>query len=411
MGDMTELEISRLGAQGDGIGGAPDVPIYVPYTLPGEIVRADVDGERGRLIEIVRPSAARIAPICRHFTICGGCAMQHLRADDYLAWKREQVKLAFAARGIDAVVEPVFAVAPGGRRRAVFSAVLPKSEVILGFHAARGDVIVDLEECPVVEPAIVAALPGLRDLLVPLLSRRREARVIVVRTEAGLDVAVEDAGHKLTPELRVSLARKARSMGLLRFTLDGETIYAGGDPVLRFGLAEVVPVPGVFLQADATAEAEMIHLVKAATAKAKNVADLFAGVGTFTFPLAERAKVFAVDSDRRATASLDAAVRRTQGLKPITTKTRDLFREPLSPKELEPFDAVVFDPPRAGAEAQARMLARSKVKTIVAVSCNPATLARDARVLIDGGYKLGAVSPIDQFVFSAHIEAAAVLRR
>ncbi|MBZ0208275.1 MAG: methyltransferase, partial [Hyphomicrobium sp.] len=254
-------------------------------------------------------------------------------------------------------------------------------------------------------------LPGLRRLAEPLMSRRAPGRVVVTLAANGLDVAIEDVPGDPPPEVREFLAREAAALKLARLTISGDTLYQATVPAVRFGTANVVLPARSFLQAAPAAEAEMVRLVTQAVGEARRVVDLFCGMGTITFPLAQRAPVLAVDGDKQAVAALQSAAKRTPGLKPIEAKLRDLFREPLSARELLGFDAAVFDPPRAGAATQAALLAESSVKTIAAVSCNPATLARDARILLDGGYKLERVTPIDQFLYSPHIEAVAVFRR
>ncbi|MEQ1717841.1 MAG: class I SAM-dependent RNA methyltransferase [Hyphomicrobium sp.] len=404
-----ELKIDYIGYKGHGVSETEDRTFYLPYTLPGEKVRVTDEGG-GTLEKILEESLDRIAPVCRHFGVCGGCALQHMAKPAYLEWKREQVIEAFRARGIR---EPILSVIPctGKRRRAAFSARRTTTGVMLGFHEAGTHNLVDVQECVVLHPAIVAALPGLRALLAPMLSRRGEARVVVTWTEAGLDVALSDMPDKLTPEIRTHIASAARAARIVRVSVESDVAFESLTPFLKFGRAEVSPPPGVFLQAVAEAETVMGGLIVTAIGKAKTAADLFCGVGAFTFRLAERAKVFAADSDKVAITALIAASKNATGLKPIEAITRDLFREPLSATEMNGYDAVVFDPPRAGAESQARMIAKSKVKTVVAVSCNPATLARDARVLMDGGYKLETVTPIDQFLYTPHIEVVAVFRR
>ncbi len=410
MTDGVELRIDRVGAQGDGVAASEAGPVFVPLTLGGELVRARVDGDRGRLVAVLEASLDRVAPVCRHFGVCGGCALQHMAAPAYAAWKREQVVAAFGSRGIDADVSEVVACA-GKRRRAVFSAKRTSTCVVLGFHEAGSHELVDLAICPVVDPRIVAALPALRELVAPLTSRRGEVRIIATWTEAGLDIALEDVGQSLTPEIRAHIARASQAGRFARVSISDDLAYEALAPFLTMGAAEVVLPPGAFLQAVADAEVAMAELVISAIGKAKKVADLFSGVGAFTFRLARLSRVSAADSDKAAIAALVAASKKASGLKPIDAIVRDLFREPLSATELNGYDAICFDSPRSGAEAQARMIARSKVKTVVAVSCNPATLARDARILIDGGYRLEAVTPVDQFLYSPHIEVVAVLRR
>lgn len=410
MPERRELVIARLGAQGDGVADSPEGPIYVPYTLPGERIIADIDGTRGRLVDVLDVSAQRVRPPCRHFASCGGCAVQHLSDAAYDDWKRAHVSAAFRARAIEAPVAHIVTCA-GKRRRAALSARKTKSGVFLGFHEAGSHELVDLQECMVLHEGIVASFPVLRELVGPLLSRRGEIRVTVTWTQGGLDAALDDIAAKLDAELRTHIARVGGAARLARVSVNGDPVYEGLQPILRLGAAEVVAPPGVFLQAVAEAEGTMIDIMTASLSKAKRVGDLFCGVGAFTFALAAKARVLAVDSDKAAILALQAAARNASGLKPIDARVRDLFREPLSATELNEFDGIVFDPPRAGAEAQARMLAKSKVKTIVAVSCNPATLARDARHLLDGGYRLESVTPIDQFKFSPHVEVVAVVCR
>jgi 23S rRNA (uracil1939-C5)-methyltransferase len=327
----------------------------------------------------------------------------------YESWKHGIVVEALRQRGLDVEVGPLHRVAPGSRRRAVLTARRERGGIILGYHRRRSHELFVVEECPVLLPAIVSRLAGLRAIASQLA--RREIRLTVLFTPVGLDVTADGAGARPDARAAAELARLAAGHGIARICVDGETIVERAKPMLAMGGASVEPPPGAFVQAVVEAEAEMVRLVAAAAGKAKRVADLFCGIGTFTFPLARRARILAVDDNEEAVGALGAAARHAQGLKPIETKVRDLFRMPLSPKELEGFDAVVLDPARSGAEAQAQQLARSRVPVAICVSCNPGTLARDARILLDGGYVLESVTPIDQFLFSAHVEAVNVFRR
>jgi len=410
MSETAELLISRVGAQGDGVAETACGPVFVPFTLAGERVTAEVDRDHGHLTQLLEPSTTRVAPPCRHFGTCGGCKLQHMQQASYLAWKREQVIAAFNARAIDA---PVAEAMPcrGRRRRAVLSARQTSAGVLLGYHREASHELIDLAECPVLHAGIVAALPKLRMLISPLLSRSGEMRLTVTWSQAGLDVSIEQIAANLTPELRARIAQAVTTAGIARVSIAGDPVCEALAPFLTLGSADVPLPPGTFLQAVAESEDDMAQLILQAAGKSKSVADLFCGLGAFTFRIAGKARVFAADSDKAAIAALNAGLRKAKGLKPIETLVRDLFREPLSATELKDFDCVVFDPPRAGAEAQARMLARAKLKTVVAVSCYPATLARDARILIDGGYTLESVTPVDQFQYSPHIEAVAVFRR
>ena len=413
--DASTLSISRLGSHGDGVAETTAGPVFVPFALPGETVRVAIDGERGRLIGVEQPSSDRIAPICRHFTHCGGCAMQHLAREPYALWKRQIVVDAFAQRGIAAVVAPLFSVGVSTRRRAALAARWTRHGIVLGYHEARGAKLVDLDQCPVMMPTLAARLPALRTLIAMLPRFDDEARVALLEADNGFAVAIDDAVARsdLSAPLVEALASAASAVpGLIRLTVSGDPVYQRAAPEITCGSARVVPPGDVFLQASQAAEQAMVALLVAALPKkVQRVVDLFAGVGAFTFPLASRTRVLSVDSDAAALGALDHARRNAQGLKPIDILKRDLFREPLSRKEFEGFDAAIIDPPRAGAKAQCEMIAKSKVPLVIAVSCNPATLARDCRILIDGGYNLGTVTPIDQFVFTDHVEAVAVLKR
>jgi 23S rRNA (uracil1939-C5)-methyltransferase len=400
-----EIDIARLGAQGDGIAKTAEGLSYVPFALPGERVRI---GGQGLPELMSAPSRERREPPCRHFATCGGCVAQHMSEPLYERWKRGIVVEALRQRGLDVEVGPLLQVAPGSRRRAVLTARQERGGIILGYHRRRSHELFAVEDCPVLQPAIVSQLAGLRAIAVQLA--RREIRLTVLLTPAGLDVTVDGTGARPDARAAAELARLAGVHGIARICVDGETLVERAKPVADMGGASVVPPPGAFVQAVAEAEAEMVRLVVAAAAKARRVADLFCGIGTFTFPLARRARVLAVDDNEDAVSALGTAARHAQGLKPIETRVRDLFRVPLSAKELETFDAVVLDPARSGAEAQARQIARSRVPVAICVSCNPGTLARDARILVDGGYVLESVTPIDQFLFSAHVEAVGVFR-
>jgi 23S rRNA (uracil1939-C5)-methyltransferase len=414
-----ELEISALGAQGDGVAASSGGARYVAFALPGERVVPTGDG-MPRLLSA--PSPDRAEPVCRHFGRCGGCVAQHMNDRLYARWKRETVVEALRRRGLEPPVAPLQRVAAGSRRRAVLTARRAEGRIQLGYHRRRSDDLVDIEECPVLVGAIVAKLPALRAVAAALPAA--EVRLTVIDTPMGLDVAAEVGGQggghsrgraRIGRDAAALLGRMATQHGLARVTLGGETVVERLRPALRMGAVDVAVPPGAFVQAVRQSEDIMRELVMAALdaapARPKRMADLFCGVGTFTFALARRHRVLALDSDAAAVAALAEAARHAQGLKPIEAKVRDLFREPLTARELEQFGAVVLDPPRAGAQAQARELACSDVETVVAVSCDPGTLARDAQILSDGGYAITSVAPVDQFVYSTHVEAVAVLTK
>ncbi len=407
MGEGAEVVIDRLGAKGDGVATRGGEPVYVPFALPGE--RWRIDGERP---ERLTDSADRAAPACRHFLHCGGCLAQHMSPALYRDWKRGLVVDAFRHRGIAAEVAPLVVVDAASRRRAFLGVERRGADVIIGFREEGQHTLVDLAECPVLDPLIVGAVPGLRALARLVMADRAGGRLVVTRLDHGLDVSFDNGRKDLSPHERAEAGGLAQKMRLQRLVVGGEAIVAAGKPVVTIGGVAVEIEPGLFLQAVPQAERLIADLcVKALPKSVKTAADLFSGVGTLAIPLARRASVSAYDSDKRAIAALANAVRHAQGLKPLTAVVRDLFRDPLSARELGSFDAVVFDPPRAGAAEQAERLAKSKVPLVIAVSCNPATLARDARILIDGGLRMGPVTPIDQFLYSAHVEALAVFRR
>lgn len=329
----------------------------------------------------------------------------------YAQWKREIVVDAFAHRGLPADVAPLRTLPPGSRRRAVLTARRTGRTVTLGFHAEGSHRLIDIAECPVLTPTITRALPAIRSIAMRSIGGDGAVRATVLEVAEGLDLMLETDERSRSAGDRLALAELARTHGVQRLTVDGEVVAQHGPVELDIAGHRVAPPAGVFVQAAAPAEAMLIEAVVAAIGKAKNIADLFAGLGTFTLPLARSARVTAVDSDAAALAALASAARKATGLKPVATLTRDLFREPLARKELEPFDAVVLDPPRAGAAAQVAMLAKSAVSRVVMVSCNPATLARDARSLIEAGYHMGRVQPVDQFLWSSHVEAVVEFNR
>ncbi len=409
---VERLVIDRLGHRGDGIADTPGGALYVPYVLPGETVEVErVPGhdDRRHAVRIEVESAQRIAPICPHFGVCGGCALQHWDVAHYRAWKRSLVVTALAQAGLDVRVDELVDAHGAGRRRAVFHARRSHDILQVGFAAYRAHHVVPIDRCPILAPELAGAIEAAWALAEALRPQGKPLDIQVTASDEGLDVDVRGSGP-LPPQMMARLAPLAQSHRLARLTRHGELIVQHAQPTLRIGRARVALPPGAFLQATAEGEAALARLVLEHAGGARSVADLFAGVGPFALRLAECARVHAVDSDAAAIAAVRQAAA-APGLKPIETEVRDLFRRPLLAAELEKVDAVVFDPPRQGAQAQARALAQSKVPVVVAVSCNPATFARDAGLLVDGGYRLIAVTPIDQFRYSAHVEIVARFAR
>jgi 23S rRNA (uracil1939-C5)-methyltransferase len=408
------LTIDRIGHRGDGVADTPDGPVFVPYALPGESVEVEAvpgHSDRRHLVRVESASAERIAPLCPHFGLCGGCAAQHWQTARYRDWKRGLVAEALAQEGIDAAVGELIDAQGIGRRRVVLHARRGTRDILqVGFAAARSHEIVAIDRCPILAPGLDGALKAGWAVAEILQSEHKPLDIQFTVTETGMDVDIRGSGPLNTKRLSL-LAPVAATHKLARLTRHGEIVAQRAAPVLTMGKTKVALPPGSFLQATAEGEAVLARLVDEATRGAKLVADLFCGVGPFALRLAERARMIAADSDADAVAALAQAAKSTQGLKPIDAQARDLFRRPFTAKELAKIDAVIFDPPRQGAQAQAREVAISKVPVVVAVSCNVATFARDARILLDGGYKLKSVTPVDQFRYSAHVELVGVFER
>lgn len=399
--------VERLGHLGDGI--APG-PVFVPMTLPGEVVEGDVAGDRMADPKIVTPSSVRVKPDCPHYRACGGCSLMHASDDFVAGWKADVVRTALAAQGLEAPFRPVATSPPQSRRRAALSGRRTKKGALVGFHSRASDTIVEIPGCRLLHPALMAALPLLAEVTTLGASRKGEVALTATVTEGGLDLAVSD-GKPLDQSLFSALAALAERSGLARIVWNGEPVVSRHPAAQRFGAARVIPPSGAFLQATEAGEAALVGAVREAVGTAKRIADLFAGAGTFSLPLADGAEVHAVEGEAAMLAALDAGWRQASGLHRVTTEARDLFRRPLLPDELKRFDAVVIDPPRAGAEAQARELAGADVPVIAAVSCNPVSFARDARILTDAGFAIDWVQVVDQFRWSPHVELVARFSR
>ena len=393
------VSITTLGQRGEGVAELEGRRVYVPLTATGDVAEIAVAGDRGTLLSLVKPSAERIDPFCPHFGPCGGCQLQHIAPGAYAAFKRGLVETALSHAGINVPVAALVDARGDGRRRITLHA-RKAGAGFMGFHSHH---LEDIERCPITVPALARA----PDIARAVYAAIGDADVSVTASLTGLDVAVR-AARKARPERLTPLLAK---FSLARLSLEGEPILMAQAPVLRVGTALVELPPGGFLQATAAAEDELAGQVAAGLDKATSIADLFCGVGPFALRLAAHVPVYAADSDGPGIAALAKAHRASRGLKPITAQRRDLFRDPLTAIELNRFDGLVFDPPRAGAEAQSREIARSKVATVVAVSCEPRTFARDARLLLEGGYRLDSVTPVDQFAFSSHVEVVGVFRR
>jgi 23S rRNA (uracil1939-C5)-methyltransferase len=413
---VEQLVIDHVGHRGDGVGVADGESVYVPYTLGGETVEVEsVAGhpDRRRLLAVEHASPERITPFCPHFAICGGCAIQHWETERYRAWKRDIVIATLAQAKLDCEVSPLIDAHGAGRRRITLHARIGTHDVLkVGFAAANSHDIIPVDRCPILDPGLNGALDAGWALAEPLIKIGKPLDIQITATDGGLDVDVRGSGP-LPPNTIATLSRVAEQHRLARLTRHGELVLMRTPPTIAVGAAQVTLPPGSFLQATTAGEQTLAALVSGHCARAKHIADLFCGVGPFALRLAAKSRISAFDSDAGAVTALHKAATSTSGLKPIKAEPRDLFRRPLMPQELRDYDAVVFDPPRQGAQAQAVQLAASKVPVVVAVSCNVATFARDARILIDGGYKMESVTPVDQFRHTPHVELVArfVLKR
>lgn len=410
MAKGTTLEITAMGRHGEGVAEGPRGPVYLPFTLPGETVLGALEGKRGRLLEMLKPSLERAEPPCPHFGRCGGCALQHWQDAPYLEWKRGLIETALRHRHIEAPVGETIDAHGAGRRRVTLHLLFAGGGLLAGFMEGRSHRLIDLDRCPILVPELADAPAIARDLGAAVRGHAKSFDILITASETGLDCDLRGRipDH---PDVQMSLSEAVERLDLARVTINGHLGIERRMPMLRAGPARIPLPPGAFLQATAEGEETLARLVLAGVGEAARVADLFCGAGPFALRLATGASVLAVDSNKPALQALDRAARATPGLKPATTELRDLARRPLTPRELDRYDSVVFDPPRAGAEAQARELAQSRVPTVIAVSCDPATLARDLVILVEGGYRIETVTPVDQFKHAAHVEVVAVLRR
>jgi 23S rRNA (uracil1939-C5)-methyltransferase len=406
-----QVTITRLGAKADGIAEGAAGPVFVPKTLPRETVTISRDGSRGELVSVDATSPERETPFCPYFDECGGCATQHMRHGFYQSWKQKILAHTLRQARLEVPIEPLIDAHGDGRRRVTLHVRFPDRAMHVGYMEARSHQIVEIAFCPIAEPALKEQAPGIaRAIGEHLKGARKPLDIQITTTQTGFDVDVRGHGP-LKDKDRLSLIDLAARLDLSRLSIHGDVIVERRPPAILMGRAAVVPPAGSFLQATRLGEETLAGLVTEACERSKRVADLFAGSGPFSLRLAEKSEVHAVEYDQGSMAALDKAFRATPGLRRISTEARDLFRRPLLTPELNAFDAVVLDPPRAGAEAQVKQLALSKVPLVVSVSCDAATFARDAAILIGSGYRLERVVPVDQFKHSPHLEVVGILRK
>ncbi len=393
--------IVRIAGRGDGV---TEDGRHIPLAAPGD--RVATDGA-------IMPGPLHVAPPCRHFPECGGCQLQHVDDASYARFLQGRITDALAAQGITGfAIDAPHLSPPRSRRRASLKAERRGKSVLIGFSEAKSHRIVDMQDCHILAPALFALVKPLRSLLAGMLPERRPIEIGMTLTDRGVDLAL---GRIAAEGLAASeaLTMFAEAHALARLTIDdgfGPQSRWEPEPVtVTLGGMPVPLPPGAFLQATADGEARLVQAVRAIVGDARTIADLFAGLGTFALPLSADARVLAAEGARDAVLALQSAVSRA--MRPVFVDHRDLFRRPFTGEELGRFDAVVLDPPRAGAREQVAALAGARVGTLAYVSCNPSTFARDARALVDGEWRLERILPVGQFRWSTHVELVADFRR
>lgn len=408
---MTEVKIDFIGHKGDGVAHLNGNAVYIPFTLEGETLIIQGSGPRRDILEIKQTSSDRIEPICKHFGTCGGCQLQHMQEQTYLKWKIKLVTEPLSRVGITQTPEAIISFNDASRRKCVFNAQRTHQGMQLGFSEKARNEIVAIEACPILVSEINERLPLLRDLVNSVPTTKNPIRISVLSTENGLDISIEDA-KPLSAAERQTLIKKTVANKFTRLTINDEVLIKTAEPHIKIASTIISPPPAAFVQALKEAEDTMTDIVADFLKGCKQVADLYCGIGTFALKLAENSQVYAVEESQMALESLDQAWRQTGGiLKQVKTEKRNLERRPVTFGELKKMDGLVFDPPRAGAELQCKQIAKSRVKKVAAVSCNPTTLAVDLEILLASGFKIKRIIPIDQFKYTPHVEVVVLLER
>lgn len=420
LGVEREFTIQRLGGLGDGVAVFEGQPVYIPYTLPQEKLRAEIVGVQGGVMraalrDVLEPSPERQPPACQHFTQCGGCSLQHLSPAAYTRFKSQTVQALAARLGIaPEVVQPLYAVGAGSRRRVELKVSVAKGQVKLGFLAAHSHHLVDVTMCPVADPAISALLVPLRACLATLKHPSRILSAQLTALAAGVDMLLL-VRERLKPVDIETLRAFASSCGLLRLVVQQEeaaqTLH-GAAPQLALGGMELELPSGAFLQASSKAQSAMTALVLEGLQGCERIADLYAGCGAYSLPLvAQGAQVHAFEGAEPMVVALENTCRRYGLEQRLQTQQRDLVTHPLPVRELVGYDGAVINPPRGGALPQVQQLAASGLRKLVMVSCNPVTFERDMAVLISQGFVVASLTAIDQFYWSHHLELVAILHK
>ncbi len=414
------LKITKLGSSGDGIGMHEGKLVFVPFALPSEDVivervKENKNGITARLIEISEASPDRVAPVCQHYTKCGGCQAQHMSAKLYHSWMRDKVVKPLAQHALDTSVVSAPVITPlKTRRRVTLKARKTEKGVIFGFNARESHTIVNIIECPVTRDDIVRLFYPIRDVLAKILPKAGKAEIHITITKTGSSLVFKsEARLSLSDREVLSTFAERYDVAAIHWLEDDfpDPVLIRREPLIDIKGVNVPLQPGGFVQASEEGQKLLIDQALEWIPDAKRVADLFAGIGTFTFALATNSQVLAAEGNEDAMAALIKARNITPNLKQIITRKRDLFIKPLTAEELSRFDAIIIDPPRAGARAQVEQISASDVKQILSVSCNPNTFARDTEILTKNGYSLKKIVPIDQFLYSEHIEIIALIHK
>jgi len=378
----------------------------VSRALPGEKVALGKENK----FKIILPSKDRITPVCTHYKGCGGCSMQHATQSFIKDWKSNVIKSCLSARGLKTIIKPILTSKTNSRRRVTLHGMKTKKSVTVGFFKRNTHELISTPSCELVNPEILSAFSLFEEITLIGATRKSIIEISVTVSKAGLDLNILN-GKKLENQSIMKITALCENFNIARITWNEDLLANFLNPTIEFQGIAITPPPNAFLQATEEGQEILIENAMLSVFNSDKVIDLFSGCGTFTLPAAKRSEVLAIDKTKSMLSAIEQAWRETSGLKKVTSRSQDLFKEPVGKEELNSFDSAIIDPPRVGAEAQSRELAQSNIKRISSVSCNPKTFSRDAKILVDSGFKLDWVQPIDQFLWSSHIELVAQFSR
>ncbi|MCC3861314.1 23S rRNA (uracil(1939)-C(5))-methyltransferase RlmD [Pseudemcibacter aquimaris] len=415
-----KVTINEIGGRGDGLAEVDGKTIYIPYTVPGDVIDAKIQGSKGKLRHIHQKSTERAEPICKHFGKCGGCLLQHINADYYKNWKEGLIRTALAHQGSkDADIAPIKVSPMGSRRRTTFQAIgRGNGNIVFGYAEKGSHNLIDVFECPILAPELVALIGPIKKLISGILDKKEKMSVSLTLAENGIDMMLKGKGDP-SLNLRMDLAEFAEKHDLARISWFDTKLKKGQyellaerkKPYVTFEGNKVYFPSGSFLQATQQGQDALINAMLDGIGDASKVVDLFSGCGTFSIAAANSSNVHAVENNEEMLTALKLSANQMTGIKKVTTELRDLFKRPLLPHELNEFDAAIIDPPRAGAKHQMEEIIKSDIQKLVMISCNPITFSRDVQSLIDAGFEMGAVTPVDQFLYAPHLEIVSVFTR